>query len=171
MIKELGYLRVAAARPLTKPVNVKENTKNLISLMEESSVNKCDISVYPELSISSYNCGELFRQQLLLDSALEALILITQRSSELFGIHIVGFPFAEKGQLFNCAVAVSRGSILGIVPKTFIPNNNEYYEGRWFSTGFKSSFKSIFIDGKEMGCVFVQELARDGCQEDMFEML
>lgn len=150
MIRKFGYLRVAASRPLTKPANIKENTNNLISLMEESSVNKCDISVYPELSISSYNCGELFRQQLLLDSVLDALIQITKKSSELFGIHIVGFPFAEKGMLFNCAAAISRGRILGIVPKTFIPNNNEYYEGRWFSTGFKSNIKNIFIDGKEI---------------------
>ena len=150
MIKELGYLRVAAVRPLTIPANIKENTKNLIELMEESSASKCDISVYPELSVSSYNCGELFRQQVLLDAASNAVLELTERSSELYGVHIIGFPMAEGGQLFNCAAVISRGQILGVVPKSYIPNNNEYYEGRWFSSGLGSGVKYLFFGGSKI---------------------
>lgn len=150
MIKEFGYLRVAAARPLTIPVNIKENTQNLIKLMEESAACKCDISVYPELAVSSYNCGELFRQKVLLDDAVNGLISITGRSSESYGIHIIGFPIAEGGQLFNCAAVIYRGKILGIVPKSYIPNNNEYYEGRWFSSGLGSNIKFIIVDGNKI---------------------
>ncbi len=150
MIKELGYLRVAAARPLTIPVNIKENTKNLIALMEKSSDSKCDISVYPELSVSSYNCGELFRQQVLLDAAFKAILELTELSTNLYGIHIIGCPVAEGGQLFNCAVVISRGAILGIVPKSYIPNNNEYYEGRWFSSGLGSNIEYIIIANKKI---------------------
>lgn len=145
MIKDFGYIRVAAVRPLTIPANIKDNTKNIITLMKESSKNKCDICVYPELSVTSYNCGDLFRQQILLDTALESIIKITEESTGLFGIHIIGFPYAENGQLFNCGAVISHGHILGIVPKSYIPNNNEYYEGRWFSSGLKSNIKNIYI--------------------------
>ncbi len=150
MIKELGYIRVAAARPLTIPANIKENTKNLVQLMKEASKSKCDITVYPELSVSSYNCGELFRQQVLLDAAYKSILDITKESVDLYGIHIIGLPISEAGQLFNCAAVISRGKILGIIPKSYIPNNNEYYEGRWFSSGLNSSIKSLIIDGKEI---------------------
>ncbi len=148
MIKTFGYIRVAAVRPLTKPVNINDNTKNIISLMKESSNKKCDISVYPELSVTSYNCGDLFRQKTLLDAALESISKITEESSNLYGIHIIGFPFAVTGQLFNCGAVISHGHILGIIPKSFIPNNNEYYEGRWFSSGLKTNIKDVYI-GKE----------------------
>ncbi|MEA1911732.1 MAG: nitrilase-related carbon-nitrogen hydrolase, partial [Spirochaetota bacterium] len=150
MIKEFGYIRVAAARPLIEPVNVKKNTHNIILLMKESSKNKCNICVYPELSVSSYNCGELFRQKTLLNSSLEAILEITKVSRELFGIHIVGFPYSQNGQLFNCSAVISHGRILGVVPKTFIPNNNEYYEGRWFSTAYNSNIKNIHIGDNEI---------------------
>ena len=150
MKKDFGYLRVAAARPLNEPVNIQQNTQNIISLMKETSKNKCDICVYPELSISSYNCGELFRQQTLLDSAVNSILEITKESQELHGIHIVGFPLADNGQLFNCAAVISHGDILGIVPKIFIPNNNEYYEGRWFSSGLNLINENVIIDKTEI---------------------
>jgi NAD+ synthase (glutamine-hydrolysing) len=150
MLKDFGYLRVAAAKPLTEPVNIKKNTDNIILLMKESSDNLCNICVYPELSVTSYNCGELFRQQILLDSATTSIIRIIRESLNLSGIHIIGFPFAENGQLFNCAAVISRGELLGIVSKSYIPNNNEYYEGRWFSTGLNSEKKTVSIGGLEI---------------------
>ncbi len=150
MLKKFGYLRVAAAKPVTKPVNINENYNNILSLMSEASVSECDITVYPELAISSYNCGDLFRQQTLINSVLEALINIVNKSFEYYGVHIIGFPLEENGQLFNCAAVISRGEILGIIPKTYIPNNNEYYEGRWFSSGFDLNVSSTIINGKEI---------------------
>jgi len=150
MIKDFGYIRVAAARSQVEPVNIQKNTKNIILLMKESSQKKCNICVYPELSVSSYNCGELFRQKTLLDSSMKALLEITEVSTELFGIHIVGFPYSQNGQLFNCSAVISHGKILGVVPKTFIPNNNEYYEGRWFSSGYNSNIKDILIGNNEI---------------------
>ncbi|MCD6397065.1 MAG: NAD(+) synthase, partial [Spirochaetaceae bacterium] len=150
MLKKFGYLRVAAAKPVTKPVDISENTRNILSLMHDASAANCNITVYPELAISSYNCGDLFRQQALLDSVLEALTGIVKKSSEYYGIHIIGFPYQENGQLFNCAAAISRGEILGIIPKSFIPNNNEYYESRWFSSGLDLNVSSTIINGKEI---------------------
>ena len=150
MIKKFGYLRVAAAKPLNEPVNIKLNTQSIILLMKESSEKKCDICVYPELSVTSYNCGELFRQQTLLDAALESILEITHFSTDIYGIHIIGFPYAQNGQLFNCSAVISHGKILGLVPKTYIPNNNEYYEGRWFSSGLNLTIDKTFIDKKEI---------------------
>ncbi|MCF6334586.1 MAG: hypothetical protein L3J12_02455 [Spirochaetales bacterium] len=118
--------------------------------MKQSSGMECDICVFPELSISSYNCGELFRQRLLLDAVNKALIEIVNVSNELKGIFIVGFPLAEKGMLFNCAAVITRGEILGIVPKTFIPGNNEYYEGRWFTAAYRNTIKDVVIDNKRI---------------------
>jgi len=150
IMNKYGYFRVAAARPVTEPVNIKKNTKNIIALMNESSEKKCDICVYPELSVTSYNCGELFRQKTLLDEALNSILEIVQSSDNLYGIHIIGFPYAENGQLFNCSAVISHGNILGIVPKTYIPNNNEYYESRWFSSGLNLKIHNTFIDHKEI---------------------
>jgi NAD+ synthase (glutamine-hydrolysing) len=150
MIKDFSYLRVAAGRPVTSPVNVDINTKNIISLMEKSAHNECDICVYPELAVSSYNCGELFRQKVLLDSVLDSISEITNHSINLYGIHVIGFPLIENNQLFNCACVISRGNILGIVPKSFIPNNNEYYEARWFSPGINLNISNIKINSKDI---------------------
>ncbi len=150
MIKDFGYLRVAAARPLNEPVNIKQNTKRILSLMKKSAENNCSITVYPELVVTSYNCGELFRQNTLLEAALESILEIKRLSTDLYGIHIIGFPYAENGQLFNCSAVISHGNIMGIVPKTFIPNNNEYYEGRWFSSGLNSNITYTCIDKKEI---------------------
>ena len=149
-MKQFAYLRVAAAKPETRPVSIHENYKNIVTLMHEASDAECDITVYPELVISSYNCGDLFRQQTLLNSVLEALIDIVNKSREYNGIHIIGFPYQENGRLFNCAAAVSQGEILGIIPKSFIPNNNEYYEGRWFSSGLDLNVSSTIINNKEV---------------------
>lgn len=148
MIKDFGYLRVAAARPINEPVNIKQNTKMILSLLKESSDNNCNITVYPELAVTSYNCGELFRQTTLLEAALESILEIKNYSTDKYGIHIVGFPYAENGQLFNCSAVISHGNILGIVPKTFIPNNNEYYEGRWFSSGLSSTISNTYIENE-----------------------
>ncbi len=147
MINDFGFLRVAAARNVTVPAGIKKNCESIISLMHESSDRGCDICVFPELSISSYNCGELFRQSLLLNAVYKALTEIRSVSADLKGVFIVGFPLEDKGLLFNCAAAVSNGKILGIVPKTYIPGNNEYYEGRWFTSGHKIRIKSVVLEG------------------------
>ncbi len=134
MFRKFNFVRVAAAIPETQPGDVEKNVHHIIKLLVESSEKGADIVLFPELSVTSYTCGDLFRQKALLDSALTGLEHIKDATKDLTAICIVGIPLMKDTMLFNTAVCLHRGSVLGVVPKTFIPNNNEYYEMRWFAS-------------------------------------
>lgn len=93
-----------------------------------------DVIVFPELAITGYTCGDLFNQQALQTGVLSALLELIEKSKAVKMLIAVGAPVKLSGQLYNCAVFLAGGRIAGIVPKTFLPNYNEYYEGRWFSS-------------------------------------
>ena len=106
------------------------------------------VLVFPELCVTGYTCGDLFFTETLLQGALDALTLITARSSEIYsGVVVVGLPMAVDDKLFNCAAVISRGVIRGIVPKSFLPNYKEFYEARWFAPAADVRSSTVTVNG------------------------
>lgn len=129
-----GFVKVAACIPSVKvancPYNIAEIEKEII-LADGKGV---EIIAFPELSVTAYTCGDLFAQQLLLDEAERGLIKVLSDTRQLDIIAILGMPIAIDGALLNAAVVIQRGKVLGVVPKTFLPNYKEFYEKRWFTS-------------------------------------
>lgn len=129
-----GFVTVASAIPSVKVADCKFNTTETIRLIDEADGKGVEIVVFPELGITSYSCQDLFHQQLLLVEAEKSVERIVEhtRSSDI--IVIVGVPVIVGSLLLNCVAVIQRGTLLGIVPKTFLPNYSEFYEKRWFSS-------------------------------------
>jgi NAD+ synthase (glutamine-hydrolysing) len=130
----LGFLRVAVISPEAQVANVSYNTQAIIAALQQVASRGCRLALFPELCITGYTCADLFYQSLLLQQAREALLKIAQASARCGVAAVVGLPIELGGKLYNCAALVSGQAILGIVPKTYLPNTNEYYEERWFSS-------------------------------------
>lgn len=129
-----GIIKVACAVPVVSVADCGQNIKEIESLIAQAEGQKAEIIVFPELSITGYTCQDLFRQQLLLDAAENCIMQLLEFSRQLNIISIVGAPVAVGNLLLNCAVVFQQGKILGIVPKTFLPNYSEFYEKRWFAS-------------------------------------
>ena len=129
-----GFIRVAAAVPKMKVGDIDYNIDQIIKLAKKASGENVSIIVFPELSITGYTLGDLFHQQLVIEKAKEALDQITKITHDLKSVIMVGLPMEFSGKLFNVAAAISDGKIIGIVPKTYIPNYKEFYEERWFAS-------------------------------------
>jgi NAD+ synthetase len=129
-----GFIKVASAVPVVHVANCRQNTKEILSLIAQAEEQGVEVVVFPELCITGYSCQDLFRQQLLLDSAEASLLHIIEFSKQLDIISIVGLPVVVGNLLLNCAAVVQHGRLLGLVPKTFLPNYNEFYEKRWFAS-------------------------------------
>ena len=136
LLRELGMIRVAAVSPALKVADVAFN----LAAIEEATLQAADqgvqLLVFPELAMTGYSCGDLFYQQSLLEKVREGLTTLTALSEQTGMILIVGAPVRQSGRLFNAAVVMSHGRICGVVPKTFLPNTQEFYEERWFSSAF-----------------------------------
>lgn len=150
MFKDNNFIRTAAAVPVTEIGNTEYNIKEIKKAAEKAAKNHADIVVFPELSVTSYTCGDLFRQKILVESALDALNDFKVFSSDFPAVFVIGLPLKFSGSLYNCAAVVQKGEIYGIVPKTYIPNNNEFYESRWFASSFDSNADSVTILGSEV---------------------
>ena len=129
-----GFVKVASAIPRMKVADCTYNTQQIESLIIQAEGKGVEIIVFPELCISGYTCQDLFGQQLLLDKCEESLFKLLDFTRSLQIISIVGMPVMVGGQLMNCAVVIQGGKILGVVPKTFLPNYKEFYEKRWFAS-------------------------------------
>ncbi len=130
-----GFVKVAAAVPEVRVADTKYNVQQIESLVIQAEGHGVEIICLPELSLTSYTCADLFAQQLLLDEAEMALIHLMNFSRSLDIISIVGLPVSYKGSLLNCAAVIQKGKILGLVPKTYLPNYKEFQERRWFFSG------------------------------------
>ena len=130
-----GFIKVAAITPEIKVADVEYNCESICSYMKRTEEEGIKVSVFPELCITGYSCQDLFWQDRLLEVAENALLKITEYSRYLEGIYFVGLPLSVNGKLYNVAAAISRGKILGIVPKIYLPNYNEFYEARHFRSG------------------------------------
>ncbi|NLY43428.1 MAG: NAD(+) synthase [Clostridiaceae bacterium] len=147
---DLGYIRVAAAVPHVRVADCKYNRTRICNLIDEAVKKDVQIMVFPELCITSYTCGDLFHQRLLLDSAEEQLKEILLATKDVETVVIVGMPVPAGNQLFNCAVVLQKGNILGVVPKTYIPNHSEFYEKRWFASSAHTLSNTITICNQQV---------------------
>jgi NAD+ synthase (glutamine-hydrolysing) len=134
MVNKYGYVRVGAIVPEMRVADTTFNTNEIIKLIKESDKLKIQIVVFPELSITGYTCADLFHQHVLLEDAMKGLRRVINETSKTDIISIIGMPLTLDNQLYNVAVVINKGKILGIVPKTFIPNDGEFYEKRWFTS-------------------------------------
>lgn len=129
-----GFIKVASAIPAVKVGDVIFNTQQIeeqIALAEGKGV---EIITFPELSVTGYSCQDLFRQQMLLESSEQAVMMLLDFTRKLDIISIVGAPVIAGDLLLNCGIVIQHGQILGIVPKTYLPNYSEFYEKRWFAS-------------------------------------
>ncbi|NLL92888.1 MAG: NAD(+) synthase [Clostridiales bacterium] len=132
---DYGYIKVAALTPKIKVADCEYNADRIIELIDEAEDNKAKIAVFPELCITGYTCSDLFLQRVMLDAAIEATMKIANHTRCKDMVVMVGLPFAWQGKLYNVAVVINNGEILGIIPKANIPNYSEFYEARHFTKG------------------------------------
>ena len=142
-------IRVTSAVPDIEVADPEKNAQSIISLAEKAAEAKSDIAVFPELCVTGYTCSDLFFQKSLTDDALEAFKKIVFESKDFNLAIVVGIPLNIDGQLYNCAAAVFLGKVYGIVPKTFIPVYNEFYEKRWFASS--ADLKKGILSSAELG--------------------
>ena len=142
-----GFIKVAAAVPVVKVADVNYNVQQLESLIAQAEGQGVEIIVFPELCITGYSCQDLFKQQALIDKAEEAMLLLLDFTRKLDVISIVGVPVLIGGLLYNCAVIIQQGNILGLVPKTYLPNYSEFYEKRWFASAHDLTAQTIYLAG------------------------
>jgi NAD+ synthase (glutamine-hydrolysing) len=129
----LGFLRTAVISPELRVADVAFNTQAILVALDRAAAQGCQVVVFPELSITGYSCGDLFYQALLLQETRTALSTIAAATKTLGLAAVVGLPLEVGGRLFNCAAFLAEGRVLGVVPKSCLPNTNEYYEERWFT--------------------------------------
>ena len=167
-----GFVKVASAIPSVKVADPQYNVEQIESLVIQAEGRGTEIICLPELSLTAYSCGDLFGQQLLLDEAEMALIHLMNTTRSLNIISIIGLPVPYRGCLLNCAAVIQRGKILGLVPKTYLPNYKEFYERRWFQSGADVQEGTVLICGQQVkvstkllfstpSCVFGVELCED----------
>ena len=129
-----GFVKVAAAVPTVKVADVDYNVQQIESLIAQAEGRGVEVIVFPELCITGYTCQDLFKEQLLLDRAEAGILTLLDFTRKLDIISIVGLPVVINGLLYNCAAVIQGGTLLGIVPKTYLPNYAEFYEKRWFAS-------------------------------------
>ena len=129
-----GFIKVASAIPAVKVGDVIFNTQQIENQIAQAEGKGVEIITFPELSITGYSCQDLFRQQMLLESSEQAVMMLLDFTRKLDIISIVGAPVVVGDLLLNCGIVIQHGQILGIVPKTYLPNYSEFYEKRWFAS-------------------------------------
>lgn len=130
-----GFVRVAACRPRCKVAEPHFNLTETLKLAADADAQGAALLVFPELGLTGYSNDDLFLQRALLDEAQSTLLELVARSIDLRPAILVGVPLRNEGRLYNCAVTIHRGRILGVVPKGHLPNYREFYEKRWFASG------------------------------------
>lgn len=158
-----GFIKVAAATPKIKVADPAYNTEEILKIIDETEKNGANILVFSELTISGYTCGDLFLQQPLLTECKNQLLRIVKATENKSMLVVVGCPIVIKQKLYNCAVVISDGSILGIVPKTHLPNYSEFYELRHFTSG--EGLEEDLWFGEEFGYVNVAVNQLFKCKE------
>jgi NAD+ synthase (glutamine-hydrolysing) len=143
-----GMMRAAVGIPEVRVADPAYNAERTIELMEKAAAEKAVLALFPELGLSAYSCEDLFHQQALLDASLDALRAVLRASEALNPVCVVGVPLQIDSLLFNCAVALRRGRIIGAVPKTFLPNYREFYEARQFAPASAARSRSITLLGQ-----------------------
>lgn len=131
---EKGYLRVAAAVPAVNVAGVESNVSSILDLLRKLDSEGVELAVFPEMCVTAYTCADLFHSQTLLNAAELGLEKILRESADLNLTFAVGLPVSANNALYNCAALCSNGKLLALIPKTFVPNYNEFYEKRWWTS-------------------------------------
>lgn len=142
-----GFVKTAVVTPKIKVADVAHNGAEIEKLMKEASNGGARIIVFPELCLTGYTCGDLFAQELLVTRAKEELIRLVKASRDVDGLFFAGLPWEHRGNLYNAAAAFEGGQLLGIVPKTYLPNHGEFSEVRTFAPG-KRGYEYIDFEGE-----------------------
>jgi NAD+ synthase (glutamine-hydrolysing) len=146
-----GFLRVAAAVPVLRVGDCPFNVQHIIALLNRAEEAGAAVVAFPELCLTGYTCGDLFHQPVLLRGALAALGEIADHSRKAFsGLAVVGLPLLIEDQLYNCAAVCHGGHVLGVVPKSFLPNYKEFYEDRWFAPASTSHSPHVRLNGEQV---------------------
>lgn len=149
-LRNHGFVRVATSTPQVRTADVSFNVDGILAEVERAHDAGVDLVVYPELGISSYALDDLHLQNALLDAAEAGLARIVSASAQIDPVLLVGAPLRHNGKIYNCAAVVSSGRLLGVIPKSFLPNYREYYEKRWFAHGRNIQGKMIRVAGGEV---------------------
>ena len=150
MKTNFGFIKVASAIPQVKVADCEWNISHIEQLMSEADENGASVVVFPELCVTGYTCADLFQSHLLLDQTLEALNdVLEYTKTEVRLTTILGAPLRIDNQLFNCAIVIRKGKILAVVPKTYLPNYNEFYEMRWFASATDTMRDKINLLGQK----------------------
>ncbi|MBR0330049.1 MAG: NAD(+) synthase, partial [Alistipes sp.] len=134
-MNQYGFLKVAAAVPHVAVADCATNLKHILALAEKAVQRGVEIIAFPELSLTAYTCGDLLLQPALLDATEEALAQLVKRSRKLPLVMLVGAPLRHNSAIYNCALVIAQGRILGVVPKSYIPDYSEFFENRVFTSG------------------------------------
>ena len=129
-----GYIRVAAVVPTINVAQCDANAQHIIKHISKLALQGVNLAVFPELAVTGYTCGDLFAQKTLINGAEKAVSLIAKATAGKNITVAIGAPHEHNGRLFNCAVVAADGKIIGVVPKTYLPNYREFYEKRWFTS-------------------------------------
>lgn len=143
-----GFVRVATAVPTVKLADPAANAQNIVALAREAHAAGVAVVVFPELGLTGYTIDDLLQQEALLDSVEAAIATLTEASAGLAPMIVVGGPLRDSGRLYNTAIIIQGGKVLGVVPKSFLPNYREFYERRWFTPGAGVMGKTLTLAGQ-----------------------
>jgi NAD+ synthase (glutamine-hydrolysing) len=144
-----GFVRVATSTPHVRPADVRFNLEAVVSEARKADAENVDLLVFPELCLSAYAIDDLLMQAALLDAIERAVSDLVDASRDLAPVLLAGAPLRADGRLYNCAVVISRGRLLGVVPKSYLPNYREYYEKRWFAHGRNVRGRTLRVGGHD----------------------
>jgi NAD+ synthase (glutamine-hydrolysing) len=160
-----GFVRVAVGVPAVRVADPAFNVEHTLGLARRASDAGAAVALFPELGISAYSCEDLLQQDALLEAVDEGIGRLVAESVDLSPVLVVGAPLRFHGRIFNCGVVIYRGRILGIAPKTYLPNYREFYERRWFSAARDADFDHVTVAGSRVpfgnDLVFEAENVRD----------
>ncbi len=145
-----GFVRVAAAVPKVKLVDPSQNAASVLDLVRQGHDQGVAVMVFPELGLTGYSIDDLLQQEVLLDAVEAAIATLAEDSKTLSPLFVVGAPLRDGGRLYNTAVAIHAGKVLGVVPKSFLPNYREFYERRWFTPGAGVTGKTLRLASQEV---------------------
>jgi NAD+ synthase (glutamine-hydrolysing) len=147
-MNRFGFVRITCASTRTSVANPAANAGEILGVLER--VRDSDVVLFPELSVTGYTCGDLFGQSVLLEAGVRQTLRIVETTRGRRQLVVVGLPLAVGNSLYNCAVAIADGAVLGVVPKQFIPNYKEFYESRWFSSASGRECRSVLLGDREV---------------------
>lgn len=145
-----GFIRLACAAPRLKVADPAFNVAQTLAMLRQADAQHAAVVLFPELGLSAYAIDDLLQQHALLDEVLAAIGTLVEETRSLRTLAIVGAPLRVAGRLFNCALAIHRGRILAVTPKTYLPNYREFYERRQFASGERAGVESITLCGQDV---------------------